>query len=119
MDRALIEILTPLCPEIHEQGTLAPDAPYPDRFFTFWNPASDANKHYDNEAFGYVWEFDVNFYSTDPDDVYDTIDAARRLLLRNGWRVGGLGHSVASDHHTHTGRGFTASYLQIRKEITT
>ena len=92
---------------------MAPNEKYPPRFFTFWNPETHDHKHYDNAATGYVWTLDVNFYSTDHADVYSTLDAARELLQAAGWVISGKGHAVASDYSTHTGRGFTAVFIEI------
>lgn len=108
----LVDLLLSLCPEVMEQGSLAPDEPYPARFFTFWNTASDDHKHYDNTTHGYVWTVEVNAYSNDPEDVYTMLEAARAALLRAGWKISGKGHAVASDHPTHAGRGMTALYLE-------
>lgn len=108
----LIDTLTPICPTITEQGTMAPHAPYPARFFTFWNSSTQDRKHYDNAACGFVWTVDINFYSTDRVDVYSTLEAARKALLQAGWNISGKGHAVASDTTTHTGRGLTAVYLE-------
>ena len=108
----LLNTLASLCPDIIEQGSLAPNTPYKGRFFTFWNSSTEDHKHYDNATHGYVWHVDVNFYSTDPRDVYGTLDEARKLLKAAGWIVSGKGHAVASDVNTHTGRGFTALYLE-------
>ena len=112
MLQSLIDTLTPICGEIREQGTLAPNKAYPARFFTFWNTSTQDRKHYDNAASGFVWEVDVNFYSSDRMDVYSTLEAAREELLQAGWKISGKGHAVASDTPTHTGRGFTAVYLE-------
>lgn len=112
MLKSLIDALTPICNEIREQGTLAPNKAYPARFFTFWNTSTQDSKHYDNAAIGCVWEFDVNFYSMDRMDVFSTLEAAREALLQAGWKIDGKGHAVASDNTTHTGRGFTAVYLE-------
>ena len=108
----LIDTLTPLCPKIMEQGSMAPDEQYPARFFTFWNHSTPARKHYDNAAESFVWYVDVNFYSTEHADVYSTLAAAIEKLQAAGWKVGERGHAVASDHNTHTGRGFTAAYIE-------
>ena len=108
----LIKILGSLCETIIEQGTLAPSKQYPDRFFTFWNSTTEDHKHYDNAASGFVWMVDVNFYSSNRMDVYSTLEAAREALLQAGWKISGKGHAVASDTTTHTGRGFTAVYLE-------
>ena len=108
----LIDLLTPQCSEIMEQGSLAKEAPYPQRFFTFWQRDSEDHKHYDNQTYGYTWTIDVNFYSTDRLDVFNTLEEARKKLLQAGWKISGKGHAVASDTTTHTGRGFTAFYLE-------
>ena len=113
MLQRLIDTLTPICPKIIEQGTLAPHEPYPARFFTFWNTSTQDRKHYDNAASGCVWAFDVNFYSNDRMDVFNTLEAGREALLQAGWKINGKGHAVASDTRTHTGRGFTAVYIEI------
>lgn len=107
-----IELLTTICPKVIQQGSMAPNEPYPARFFTFWNPDTRDHKHYDNAASGFVWELDVNFYSKDTLDVYSTLAAAMDVLQAAGWIIGGRGHAVASDQTTHTGRGFTAVYLE-------
>lgn len=109
----LIDKLTAICSEVMEQGSLAPAAAYPARFFTFWNSSTESHKHYDNATHGFVWDVDVNFYSTDPADVYATLEQARTALQAAGWKINGKGHAVASDEPTHTGRGFTATYLEI------
>ena len=110
---ALIALLTPLCAEIIEQGSMAPHAQYPRRFFTFWNPDTEDHKHYDNATHGCKWTMEVNFYSTNRADVSSTLEAAMETLRQAGWIISGKGHAVASDTKTHTGRGFTATYLEL------
>ena len=107
-----ITLLQAICPDVIQQGSLAPNTKYPARFFTFWNPETSDLIHFDNAARGCVWFLDVNFYSTDTLDVYSTLDAARDALRSAGWTISGKGHAVASDYNTHTGRGFTAVYLE-------
>lgn len=110
----LISILSGICETVIEQGSLPDDAPYPaTRFFTFWNASTEDHKHYDNNTHGYIWTVDVNFYSTDPTDVYSTLDAARLALKESGWTITGKGHAVYSDDSNYTGRGFTADYLEF------
>lgn len=108
----LINLLKGICQTVKQQGSMSKNEKYPDRFFTFWNGSTNDQNHYDNAASGCVWEVDVNFYSTDTLDVYNTMEAAREALLADGWIISGKGHAVASDVNTHTGRGFTAVYLE-------
>lgn len=105
-----IETLKELCPRVYQQGSAPKE--YPARFFTFWNPETSDTTHFDNAATGCVWVLDVNFYSTDPLDIYSTTAAAMDTMRAAGWIIGGKGHAVASDYNTHTGRGFTAVYLE-------
>lgn len=108
-----IDALKPICTKIIPQGSMAPQERYPARFFTYWNSSTPANKHYNNAPHGFVWTVDFNFYSTDPEDVYTTLEAAIEKLRAAGWQINERGHAVVSDHKTHTGRGFTAVYLEI------
>lgn len=113
-----IQTLKGICPRVIQQGSLPQNEAYPARFFTFWNGETHDHKHYDNAARGVVWTLDINFYSTDPLDIYSTIPQAIEALRAEGWIISGMGHAVASDYNTHTGRGFTALYIDPEKEET-
>jgi hypothetical protein len=97
---------------VFRQGSLAGAAPYPDAFFTFWNAAADGAGFYDNDESRVVWEFDVNFYATDPALVEAAMAQAIKNLKKSGFAAFGKGRDVASDEQTHTGRGTTARYLE-------
>nr|DAT39397.1 MAG TPA: hypothetical protein [Caudoviricetes sp.] len=113
MEDALIEILESLGYPVIRQGSLAPDEAYPDSFFTFWNNDSPDHSHYNNSACGTDWDFDVNFYSTDPGLTYSILATAREKLIHANWIVPGKGYDVASDEVTHTGRGMRIYYLEV------
>lgn len=113
MEDKLIEILETLGYPVIRQGSLAPDKEYPDNFFTFWNNDSPDHSHYDNAEYGTEWDFDVNFYSTDPEKTYKILADARIKLKQNRWIIPGKGYDVASDEVTHTGRGMRALYLEF------
>lgn len=108
----LIGILEDLGAEVLEQGSMAADAAYPERFYTFWNTSSADHKHYDNTTHGYTWTVEVNAYAQDPNVVASMLEQARIALLAAGWKINGKGHSVASDDPNYSGRGFTAVYLE-------
>jgi len=105
MKDLLIETLESFRYPVIQQGTLSKDDPYPDSFFTFWNNDSYDGNHYDNDTVSYVWDFDVNFYSTDPALVNSKLIEAKAKLKQQGFIVSGKGYDVASDEPTHTGRG--------------
>lgn len=102
---------------VKRQGSLSPREGYPKEFFTFWNNDTDGVADYDNRSRAYVWVYDVNFYSTDPERVQAVTLSAIELLRENGWIIDGKGADVPSDEITHTGRGFTAYFRE--REVNT
>lgn len=112
MEDQLIEILSTFGYPVIRQGSLSDEENYPDHFFTFWNNDSSDHSHYNNTEYGTVWDFDVNFYSIDPETTYSILSQAKAALKAVGWIISGQGYDVASDEPTHTGRGMNAIYLQ-------
>lgn len=113
MKEELIKILETFNFPVFQQGTLNKDDLYPDSFFTFWNNDSADDEFYDNKENAYIWDFDVNFYSNDPNLVNTKLLEAKKILKQNGFIVRGKGYDVASDEPTHTGRGINV--LKIEK----
>ena len=113
MEDKLIEILETFGYPVIRQGSLGPDEKYLDSFFTFWNNDSPDHAHYDNAEYGTAWDYDVNFYSTDPEKTYKTLADARIKLKQDKWIIPGKGYDVASDEVTHTGRGMRVFYLEF------
>lgn len=111
MEDKLIELLESFGYGVYRQGSFTEDDPYPDSFFTFWNPDSPDHAHYDNKDYKTDWTFDVNFYSNDPEKTYSVLSEARILLKQNNWIVPSKGYDVMSDENTHTGRGMQVFYL--------
>lgn len=95
------------------QGSLLPDEPYSDNFFTFWNNSSTSQAFYDNDENAIIYSYSVNFYSIEPGKCYEMIRNAKKELKKVGFCLTGDGYSVASDEPTHDGRGISAEYLKI------
>lgn len=112
MEDLLISILESLGYPVKRQGSLLPDEPYPDSFFTFWNYSADGSSFYDNDESSIIWEYTVNFYSVNPELTYTKLAEAKTALKNNGFIVTGGGYDVASDEATHTGRGQNITYVQ-------
>lgn len=112
MEDLLIGLLETFGYPVIRQGSLGEDEDYPDNFFTFWNNDSYDGNHYDNDNISDIYDFDVNFYSTDPEATYTKLRDAKQLLKSNGFIVSGDGYDVASDESTHTGRGINATYAR-------
>ena len=113
MEDSLIEILSGFGVPVIRQGSLAPDEVYPPTFFTFWNNEETGESYYDNETKSVFYSFDVNVYSEDVEKTYSFLKDARAALKASGWNCPERGHDVASDEITHTGRGFTATFLEM------
>lgn len=114
MEEELIEILSTLGYPIKRQGSILESEPYPGSFFTFWNNGSRSESFYNNSEHRYIWDFDLNFYSVDPDLIYTILLQAINLLKSNGWITDGKGYDVMSDEITHTGRGI--NIIKIERE---
>ena len=118
MEDLLIKTLEALGYPVDLQGSYAPEAKYPDHFFTFWNDSADGSSYYSNTEGAILWQYSLNFYSIDPEKVNDMFkvikdkDTAKSLLKAAGFIVSGAGYSVLSDEPTHTGRGITVIYRE-------
>ena len=112
MEDLLISVLEQLGYPVKRQGSLLPDEPYPNHFFTFWNDSADGSSYYSNTETAIIWQYSLNFYSSDPNMVTTKLLEAKSLLKAKGWIVNGAGYDVASDEPTHTGRGITILYRQ-------
>ena len=110
MEDLLISTLETFGYPVFLQGSLLPDEPYPDHFFTFWNNDSSGNSYYDNTEASTVFSYAVNFYSMNPESVYTTLRNAVTALKAAGFIVSGDGYSVGSDEPTHDGRGINVLY---------
>jgi cephalosporin-C deacetylase-like acetyl esterase len=110
MEDLLIETLEAFGYPVRLQGSLLPDEPYPDDFFTFWNNDSYGNSYYNNIEASTVFSYDVNFYSVSPDRVYSKLREAAAALKAAGFIVSGDGYSVGSDEPSHDGRGINVLY---------
>lgn len=112
MEDLLIDILNHFDLPVIRQGSMADDDEYPKEFFTFWNNDSNDESHYDNVAVSTVWDFDVNFYSSDPGNVNKMVTKAINELRHAGFIISGKGYDVGSDEPTHTGKGVNVLYLE-------
>lgn len=102
------------CP-VKLQGSIAEDEEYPDSFFTFWNNDTLSDDFYNNAETTVIWDFDLNFYSTDPLLVNSALIEAKKKLKETGFIISGHGYDVMSDEPTHTGRGINIKYIEKRK----
>lgn len=115
MKDLLIKTLETFGFPVFQQGSLGDDEQYPESFFTFWNNETYGDAFYDNEEHNNVWDFDLNFYSSDPELVNTKLNEAIRLLKQHDFIANGEGHDVASDEPTHIGRGINIKKIKRRE----
>lgn len=108
MKSKLIELLESFSFPVILQGSLNPEEPYPDSFFSFWNFDNEDTAFYDGNADHAVRGFWIYFYSVDPRLVESIPEQARRLLKSNDWIIQGKSTDISVDRPTHTGAFFTA-----------
>ncbi len=113
MKDSLIAVLESFGYPVFQHGSLNEDDDYPDSFFTFWNNETYNDHFYDNSENYTVWDFDVNFYSTDPVLVDEMLVRAGEKLKESDFIVRGEGYDVASDEITHTGRGMNVLKIEL------
>lgn len=114
MKERLIEILKSYNYPVFLQGSLNPDTPYPDSFFTFWNFEKPQGEFYSNSDNAVIWGFWVYFYSTSPQLVESVpLQVINTLkLMSDNWTISALPTDAASDRPTHTGTMFTVLYYK-------
>lgn len=112
MKNELIEILKKYNYPVRLQGSLAKEEKYPDSFFTFWNNESLDHHHYDNDPTGYVWDFTIYFFSTNPALVNSILLQVIRDLKEAGWIISGRGYDTPTDEVSHTGRAVDILYIE-------
>lgn len=108
----MIDTLEPFGFPIILQGSLSAEDAYPASFFTFFNNDSSSAAFFDNAETQTIWDFDLNFYSSDPETVNSTLLQAKALLKAQGFIIDGKGYDVLSDEPTHTGRGINLIFIE-------
>lgn len=113
----LIDALETFGHPVRLQGSISSDEEYPDSFFTFWNNSTISNAFFDNENTKTIWDFDLNFYSSDVTKVNDILPEVKKLLEKKGFIVGGKGYDVLSDEPSHTGRGVNLIFIEREDKL--
>lgn len=117
--QSIVDILTEAFDvPVIQQGSLSDDDTYPDDFFAFWNSNSSSSDFYDNTKNAIIWEFELNFYSNNPEHTNACLLIAAQVMEAHGWIIDGEGYDVVSDEETHTGRGFTMVLIEPRENET-
>lgn len=110
MKELLINTLNQFCP-VFLQGTLNDNEQYPETFITFFTSGVDDWEHFDNQCDGFVWNFGVMLYSSNPQDIDTMPLKIRNALKQAGFIPQGLGNDIISDTPTHTGWAMDFVYV--------
>jgi hypothetical protein len=103
MKQKLINTLQTFGYPVFLQGTMNPEAKYPNTFITFFTDGTNDNGHYDNNTNAVNWSFSVILYSNDPETVNTKPNEIRAALKAAGFIPQGKGNDIYSDEPTHTG----------------
>ena len=113
MKTLLIETLEATGYPAFLQGAFAEDEQYPDSFITFFTLSGDDAAHFDNEALGTAWGYQVIFYSNDPRLIATVPGDIYRRMKAAGFIPQGRGRDIPSDEPTHTGWAMEFYYLEV------
>lgn len=105
MQEHIMKLLDTLGYPIYRQGSMNSEQEYPQAFFTTWNNDTREEAFYEGEARRKVWDYDINFYASDPELVDKIPEETIKRLKKEGFIVDRAGYDVMSDEPTHTGRG--------------
>lgn len=94
------------------QGTINPEATYPETFTTFWTNDTAEIVHYDNGAQAVAWYFGVNLYSSNPAIVNEKPKDIIATLRARGFIPQGRGRDIPSDEPTYTGWAMEFVYIE-------
>ncbi len=108
----LINILSTYNENVYLQGTIEPEETLPDAFITFRQIDSDTQLSFDNEDALTTYTFNVNFYSTDPEQVNTTPQLIRKELKKYGFIPHGKGYDLMTQNVNYTAWALEFDYIE-------
>ena len=109
----LITTLEKLGYPVYLQNSMDEDEEYPASFITFMTVDSYDAASFDNSAVAWGWQFQVIFYSSDPNLVMSEPAKIAAALKAAGFIPRGRGMDIPSDVDTHTGWEMEFYYLEV------
>lgn len=115
----LIQVVSPFVNgKVYRQGSFTEKDTYPSLFITFWeNESSDGNHYNNQEVNGYKYDFDLNVYGNNTNQVYETMEKVILALKNNDFIVEGQGFDIGSDEPNYIGRHVQVYYIDYTKEV--
>lgn len=98
------------------QGTMGENEKYPeDGFFTYFYDVSD--EMYLDDNYSYTnWSFDLNYYTKDMKEAFDTHDLIRNELIKEGFTLESRPRLVPSDEPDYVGTTANVRYRESRRD---
>lgn len=98
---------------VYLQNSMDEDKEYPASFITFMTVDSYDAASYDNNTVAWSWQFQVIFYSSNPELVKSEPAKITTALKAAGFIPQGRGRDIPSDVDTHTGWAMEFYYLEV------
>lgn len=114
INQLIIDALASLNYPVILQGSMAPEAEYPDTFISFQTMTSETQESFDNEEALTAWDININIYSRDPAKVRDLATQSRTLLKAAGFIPQGKGFDLVSNEPGFI--GWANDYYYLEKE---
>lgn len=111
MPDGLIELLESTGHEVFLKGTLVETEELPESFFTFWNTRTSRSHFYNNQPFVIEYDYEITFYSTDPELVNSILMELTKTLTEHSFVIGSIGVDSFTGDVTYTGRTMTVTYI--------
>lgn len=94
------------------QGSYEIDEKLPNDFYTFWNTSSDYDGFYNNVPSQCLWEWNIYYYTNNPENIYSGLEIFIKKALEKGFIVEGAGKDLLSDEPNYFGRYLKIEYIE-------
>lgn len=98
------------------QGSYEIDEKLPNDFYTFWNTSSDYDGFYNNKPSRCVWEWNIYYYTNNPENIYYGLEIFIKKALEKGFIIEGAGKDLLSDEPNYFGRYLKIEYIEDLKK---
>lgn len=115
------EVLEQAFEEIYEetgrpysrQGSYGDDEELPETFYTFWNQSSELDGWYGNKASKRIWEWNIFYYTSNPELIYSGLDDFLNKAKSLGFIIKDSGRDITTGEVGYYGRFTTISFVEI------
>ena len=94
------------------QGSYEIDEKLPNDFYTFWNTASDYDEFYNNKPSRCVWEWNIFYYTNNPENIYSGLEIFIEKAREKGFLFESIGRDIMCDEPNYVGRTLKTTYVE-------